>query len=273
MIIKIKQVEVGTSVVVGRVRRTFTAEMTDLIGKYVEVTRLKDGWLAMREEYSGNKFAFHATWCVIDRRKDSVKPLQLPINTPVEIRTRGGVLGLDGLQALILAVATFDRYDGDTNTKISWPNFSNLVDQSQDWLIWSVGGKSLDQRYRQYTLSKYGVQVPDAICETIAKTTKRYMSTQKTETVRFVDDEMQRIDGNSGQIMHKGTIISYRGWLFIPGDGVPLLEVAHAVCWILGKEKYTCTTVRVEGLVNVLCVHKIGERGPLTTTVYHKEAK
>jgi hypothetical protein len=261
MIVKIKEIPVGTNVVVGKVRRSFVPEMTDLIGQFVEVFPIADDWLAMREEFDGNKFAFHPDWVEIDHRRDSKKPIDLKQGDWV-VKTRGGILDDDGIRAIDEAIGAFDKHDNDTCTTIHWCDFAGLVQKSPEWQVWN-NGRPLDQRYKTYIMDKYGVVVPDAICMEIARVAKAHMSQQINGIVPVLEDPF------ADYLVQGYTVRRMGGWLMVEGGNLcPRIETAYAICYILGKEKYTYSPMCVEGKKNCLCIHKTSERGAIKTKVY-----
>jgi hypothetical protein len=262
MIIKVKSIPVGTGVIAGKVRRSFTSEMADLVEQYVEVVTVDDEWVAMREEFEGNKFIFHRDWVEVDRRRDSKKPIELKTGDWV-VKTKGGILDDTGIKALDHAIKAFDKQDSEYGTCIKWCKFSDLVKKSPEWQVWN-NGRPLDQRYKTYIMDKYGVAVPDVICMEIARIAKLNMSQQINGVVPVLKNPF-----GYGFMVQCIDVQRLGGWLVVMGgDLCPYVETAHAICFILGKDKYSYSPINIEGRLNCLCVHKTSERGALKTKVY-----
>jgi hypothetical protein len=276
MIARVKTEKVGTGVVLRKVKRSYTADMLNLAGMYVEVftdEKNKD-WLVMREEYLGNKFAFHKSWVEIDKRRNSAKPIILECGKAYDVRTKTGVLSAHEVLKLTEVTQHAAKREHETNTDIGWISFRDLVIASDDWLIHQKSSP-LDQRYKKYTKEKYGVTVPDLLCSAIAEVAKKGMIAKKDTMLTFVPHE-KYIEAILGDDLNKAlhvTLYLVNNWIVVSGNAVcSEIVLAEAVKDVLGKDKFTYSRIAVKNMNNCLCIHRTSERGAISTKTYELEA-
>jgi hypothetical protein len=292
----INDVKVDSVIMFEKNGKKFSRSLTDsvaaLAGKIWIVVPTDAGWYELKNE--DDKFILHESWITLDERIDSKVPPKIEIEKPYPCVIPAGLLNDGNIYQIQQEVERFNKRKSDFSAEIKWPSLIKLAENNFDWNISSKGKKAIEQRYLEFTLKRYGVQVPDALYMKIGELAKFYATRQRNveiiirmglnenhgglEDNLFHDKNGLRCGINNTKGMSvwlqpenlfAGMIVPRGGWWLVISDGHELpLTLANVLVSAIGKDTYSIQRIKSNVDANMLCIFRKEERGPVETEKY-----
>jgi hypothetical protein len=238
--------------------------------------RIVDGknkdWFGMKSSPSGELFVFHKDWIEVVEIKNSSKKIEIPEGCTV---SSGGLLLDKQLKDISFLISQFNRHDDDTGLRIQWPDIRAMAQQDPSaWNRYHIG-TPCDIRYRDYTMKKYGIRVPDKLLSAMSASAKSLMTVRKNVEISVLDKQKDtviiRITSKEDGILNTTSVINMKGWLVIYRKEELSFSTGYTLLNALGNDKYVLTTMNVDDndcCETAICIHRKEEIGPLETSLY-----